>query len=243
MHTSLSEQMSINLIAYSQTDRFRRRGIVATATIPLVQAPSCFRFEAKSGNFDDGISDFLNARARLFGIAYRILRNAADADDILQEVWLRWQSTNRNEVDNPPAFLATTTTRLCINFVQSARWRHEVYLENWTPECMDASCNPATAVERDDSLKLAVQLLLEKLSSAERAAFILREAFDFSYVRIAGFLQLEVDNTRQLVSRARKRLTSDRRTVSGSSEQRRLLNAFISAAKQGDMAALEGILA
>jgi RNA polymerase sigma factor (sigma-70 family) len=243
MLITLSKQMSINLITYSPAGPFRRRCIVATASIPLVQAPSCFRFEARSGDFDDGISDFLNARARLFGIAYRMLKNAADAEDILQEVWLRWQSTNRGEVENPPAFLATTTTRLCINFVQSARWRHEVYVENWTPECVDASCNPATAVERDETLKLAVQLLLEKLSAAERAAFILREAFDFSYGRIAGFLQLEVVNTRKLVSRARKRLTSDRCTAFGAREQRRLLDAFITAAQQGDMAALEGLLA
>lgn len=217
---------------------------MATAALEhLSQPASSLLFDAKTGEYDDGLSVFVDVRARLFGIAYRMLGSAADAEDILQDVWLRWQSTNRSAVENPPAFLATTTKHLCINLTHCARWRHETFIETWLPEAVDAGSDPALGVERGETLKLATQLLLEKLSPTERAAFILREAFDYSYRRIADFLQMEVDNTRQLVSRARKRITDGRRTSVGSGEQRRLLEAFIAAAQKGDMAALESLFA
>ena len=108
---------------------------------------------------------------------------------------------------------------------------------------MDTNSDPGLCAEREETLKLAVQMLLEKLSPAERAAYVLREAFDYSYCQIAYILQMEEANTRQLVSRARKHLADGRRTPVGSDEQRRFLEAFIAAAHNGDMAALEGFLA
>ena len=157
--------------------------------------------------------------------------------------WLLWQSTNRSVVENPYAFLATTTTRLCINVAQSAHSRHETHSGTWRLEPVDASSDPALGAERGEALRLAVLILLEKLTPAERAAYILREAFDYSYRQIANILQMEEANTRQLVSRARKHIADRRRQPVGSGEQRRLLEAFIAAAQQGNMTALEGLFA
>jgi len=192
---------------------------------------------------DDGFSAFADVRPRIFRIAYRILGCAAAADDIVQDVWLRWQSTNRSVVENPPAFLARTTTRLCFNLAQSAHSRHETHLGTLLPEPADTSADPALSAERSEALRLAALVLLEKLSPTERAAYILREAFDYSYRQIADILQMEEANTRQLVSRARKHIADSRRTPISSGEQQRLLSALTAAAQKGDMAALEGFFA
>jgi RNA polymerase sigma factor (sigma-70 family) len=196
-----------------------------------------------TSTFDDALSAFLSVRPRLFGIAYRMLRSAAEAEDIVQDVWVRWQTADRSGVRDAPAFLATTTTRLAINVIQSARYRRETYVEPCMPEPVDTSADPGLGAERSEALEFAVQLLLEKLSRTERAAYVLREAFDYSYRRIAGILRLEEANARQLVTRARQHVADDRRAAVSSVEQHRLLAAFISAARRGDVADLEGILA
>jgi RNA polymerase sigma-70 factor (TIGR02957 family) len=192
---------------------------------------------------DDGLSEFVKGRPRLFGIAYRILGSAAEAEDIVQDVWVRWQCTNRRVVRDAPAYLATATTRLAINLAKSARSRREVYVGPWLPEPVDTSTDPLLGAERGEALEFAVLLLLEKLSPTERAAYVLREAFDYPYRQIAEILQLEEANTRQLVTRARQHITDGRRTPVSSGEQRRLLEAFIAAAQKGDIAALEGLFA
>jgi RNA polymerase sigma-70 factor (ECF subfamily) len=192
---------------------------------------------------DHGLSDFFSVRPRLFGIAYRMLGSAAEADDLVQDVWLRWQSTNRSVVEDPPAYLATTATRLAINVAQSARSRREAYVGTWLPEPIDTSNDPRLGAERGESLELAVLLLLEKLAPTERAAYILREAFDYSYEQIADVLHTSEDNARQLVSRARKHIADGRRRPVSSAEQRRLLDVFIAAARKGNLEALEGLLA
>jgi RNA polymerase sigma-70 factor (TIGR02957 family) len=193
--------------------------------------------------YDDGLSAFAPVRSRLFGIAYRMLGSAAEAEDVVQDVWMRWQCMNRNTVENPPAFLATTTTRLCINVSQSAHTRRETYVGTWLPEPVDTSADPGIGAERNEAVKLAVLLLLEKLSPTERASYVLREAFDYPYDQIASILQMEEANVRQLVCRARKHIADGRRTSVGSNEQRRFLEAFIAAAQKGDMAALESLFA
>jgi RNA polymerase sigma-70 factor (TIGR02957 family) len=190
---------------------------------------------------EDALSEFVKVRSRLFGIAYRILGSAAEAEDIVQDVWLRWQATDRSVVLDPPAFLATAATRLAINLTQSARSRHEVYVGPWLPEPVDTSIDPHLGAERGQALEFAVLLLLEKLSPTERAAYVLREAFDYPYRQIAEILQLEEANTRQLVTRARQHISEGRRAPVSSSEQRRLLEAFIDAARKGNLAALEGL--
>src|SRR5262249_30752402 len=117
---------------------------------------------------DDGLSAFMSVRPRLFGIAYRILGSAAEAEDVVQDAWVRWQSTDRSLVRDAAAFLATTTTRLAINVMQSARSRREKYAEPCLPEPVDTTADPAVGVERGEGLKAAILLLLEKLSPTER---------------------------------------------------------------------------
>src|SRR2546426_633456 len=192
---------------------------------------------------DDGLSAFIAARPRLFGIAYRMLGSVAEAEDIVQDVWLRWQSTRRSVILNPAAYLATTTTRLCINAAQCARERRETYVGPWLPEPVDTSADPGLGAERDQALRLAVLVLLEKLTPTERAAYILREAFDHPYSQIAEILRMEEANARQLVTRARQHLTGGRRAPVSSGEQRRILSVFIDAAQNGNLAALEKLLA
>src|SRR5262249_48863884 len=170
-----------------------------------------------------------------------MLENTAEAEDIDQDAWLRWYSTNRSMVENPPAYLATTTTRLCINLAQSAHTRRETHFDAWLSEPVDTSSDPALGAERGEALKLAVLLLLERLSPRERAAYVLREAFDYSYRQIAGILNIEEGTTRQLVSRARKHIADDRCASVTSDDQQRLLDAFVGAAQKGDLVALESL--
>jgi RNA polymerase sigma-70 factor (TIGR02957 family) len=216
---------------------------IATAEAPLTRTPPPGRLGSEPDGCDDGLSAFTEVRPRLFGIAYRMLGSATEAEDILRDAWLRWQATNRGVVENPGAFLATTTTRMCINFVQSARSRRETYVGPWLPEPVDTSSDPALGAERGEALGLAVLLLLEKLSPTERAAYVLREAFDYSYRQIADILQIEDANARQLVSRARKHIADGRRKPAGPAERQRFLEVFIGAAQKGDLAALEGLFA
>jgi RNA polymerase sigma-70 factor (TIGR02957 family) len=211
---------------------------------PPMQTPPSVHLDAEIDEKTDGLSIFTSVRPRLFGIAYRMLGSAAEAEDIVQDVWLRWQqSANLSTVENPAAYLATITTRLCINVAQSAHSRRETYIGTWLPEPVDTSADPGIGAERDEALKLAVLVLLEKLTPTERAAYVLREAFDYSYREIADILQMEEANARQLVTRARKHVVEGRRTSVSPGEQRRLLEAFVTAAQNGDMAALEALFA
>ena len=192
---------------------------------------------------DDGLSAFMSVRPRLFGIAYRMLRTAAEAEDVVQDVWVRWQTANRSSVRDAAAFLATTTTRLAINVMQSARSRRETDAGPWLPEPVDTSADPELGAERGEGLEAGILLLLEKLSPAERAAYILREAFDYPYREIGKVIRLEEANARQVVTRARQHVANGRRTSANSTEQQRLLAAFIAAAQTGTVTGLERFLA
>jgi RNA polymerase sigma-70 factor (ECF subfamily) len=197
--------------------------------------------ESKTVTCDDGLAAFLSLRPRLFGIAYRMLRNAAEAEDVVQDVWLRWQTADRSVVRDAAAFLATTATRLAINVMQSARARRETYVGPWQPEPVDASGDARLAAERGQALACGVRMLLEKLTPTERAAYILREAFDYAYRDIAAVLRLAEANARQVVTRARQHIGSGRKTAICSTQHKRLLEAFIAAAQDGDVAGLEDL--
>lgn len=192
---------------------------------------------------DQAESVFTAARPRLFGIAYRMTGSVADAEDLVQEVWLRWQLADRESVLNPEAYLATAITRLAINESRTARARRETYVGPWLPEPVDTGADPQLGAERGAVLELAVLMLLEKLTPTERAAYVLREAFDYPYREIAEIVQTSEAATRQLVSRARKHLADERRTPVDLSEQRKLLEAFVAAAQAGDLAGLEKLFA
>lgn len=197
-------------------------------------------------DLDQAAAVFLGARPRLFGIAYRMLGSAAEAEDIVQDTWLRWQSTDRTAVLDPTAFLATITVRLALNSAQSARSRRETYIGPWLPEPIDTASDPHLGAERAEALSLAVLLLLEKLSPTERAAYVLREAFDYSYSTIAEILQTTDVNVRQIVSRARRHVAEGSHKSSpspGFEQQNRLLQAFIQAAQKGELQQLESLFA
>lgn len=196
-----------------------------------------------TSDLDEAAAVFAGVRPRLFGIAYRMLGSAVEAEDIVQDAWIRWQGYDRSKVIEPAAFLATTTTRLAINAAQSARVRRESYIGPWLPEPVDTANDPALGAERDDALEIALLHLLEKLSPTQRAAYVLREAFDYPYDEIAEILQLSEANVRQLVSRSHKRLATERRDPVAKGEHRRLLQAFLAAARKGDLSALEELLA
>ena len=193
-------------------------------------------------NLDDALAAFQAVRGRLFGIAYRMLGSASEAEDIVQEAWLRWQGTDRTVVQDSPAFLATTTTRLAINALRSARAQRETYIGPWLPEPVDTSEDPTLGAERAEALGFAVLVMLERLTPTERAAYVLREAFAYPYEQICEIVQVSETAARQLVSRARKHLTGERRREVPQSEQRRLLTAFLAAAKTGDLVKLERLL-
>ena len=172
---------------------------------------------------------FAEVRPRLFGIAYRMLGSVSEAEDIVQETWVRWQTCDRSLVRHAPAFLATTATRLAINVGQSARVRRETYVGPWLPEPVDTSADPELGALHGEALEFAVLLILEKLSPTERAAYVLRQAFDYPYEQIAEVIQQTEGNARQLVSRARKRLAEEKRAEVSVSEQRQLLEALFAA--------------
>lgn len=184
---------------------------------------------------------FVAARPRLFGLAYRMLGSASEAEDVVQDAWIRWQGAEHATIADPLAFLVTTTTRLAINALQSARARRETYIGPWLPEPIDTSADPSLGAEREEALSLAILHLLEKLTPTERAAYVLREAFDYEYEAIASILSREEANVRQLVARARKHLAEERKAPVTGEAQRRLLETFIAASKQGDRAALESL--
>src|SRR4029079_894423 len=130
---------------------------------------------------EDAAVTFLGFRDRLYGIAFRIMNDSAAAEDIVQDAWVRWQTCDRSVVLDPLAFLTTTTKRLCINVLQSARARHETHTGSWLPDPVDPHADPQRRVEQCEALELAALTLLERLSPPERAAYVLREAFDYSY--------------------------------------------------------------
>jgi RNA polymerase sigma-70 factor, ECF subfamily len=189
------------------------------------------------------VASFEAVRPRLFGIAYRTLESAADADDVVQDAWIRWHRTDRDKVRDTAAFLATTTKRLALNVAQSARVRHETSVDPWHPEPVDVHADPTLGAERREALELAMRMLLEKLSASERAAYVLREAFDYPHRRIGDVLATSEVNARQLVARARLRLAGEPRRRVGAAEQHRCIDAFVDAAQTGDLGALEELLA
>ena len=192
---------------------------------------------------DVEVDVFEQVRPRLFGIAYRMLGSATEADDVLQDAWVRWQGTDRDAVAEPGAYLATVVTRLSIAELTSARARRESYVGPWLPEPVDTSADPLLGAERAEALSIAVLVLLERLSPAERAAFVLHAAFDYPHSRVAEVLETSEANARQLFARARRHLDDARPRPVASAERARLLAAFLSAAQQGDLETLEGVLA
>jgi RNA polymerase sigma-70 factor (ECF subfamily) len=205
-------------------------------------AGSYARLDRAGAVSDADAASFQQVRPRLFGIAYRVLGSASDADDVVQDAWIRWHRTDRTEVRDPASFLAATTTRLAINVIQSARARHENHIEPQLIDRADTRADPLLDAQRGEALELALGALLEKLSPAERAVYVLREAFDYPYRRISEVLPVSEANARQLITRARRRLAGEHRRPINVRERQRFLDAFVVAAKTGELARLEQVL-
>lgn len=168
-----------------------------------------------------------------------MLGSASDAEDLLQDVWVRWQTADRSRVRCPIAFLLVATTRLAINVLHSARARREIHVDPVLLEPVDPDDDPGLSAERGEALDEAMRRLLETLTPAERAAYVLRVAFNYRYGEIARILHIENANARQLVNRARTHLSSGRCAPASLVERRRLRTAFVAAAGNGDLAGLE----
>jgi RNA polymerase sigma-70 factor (ECF subfamily) len=180
-------------------------------------------------------------RELLFGIAYRMLGSVAEAEDVVQEAYLRRERAG--DVANERAFMAAVTTRLAIDVLRSARMRRETYVGEWLPEPLVEDEAPA-AVESSDDVSLAMLILLERLTPVERAVFVLRESFDLDFAEIADIVERSQANCRQILSRARRRLGDERpRFDPDPSERRALAERFLAAARDGDLAGLVAILA
>ena len=191
---------------------------------------------------DTALAAFEKVRPRLFGVAYRMMGSVTEADDVLQDAWLRWQGTDRDAVRNPEAFLTTVVTRLSLNALTSARATRETYVGSWLPEPVSTGDDPALGADRAEALELAVVMLLERLDPAERAAYVLREAFAYPYRQIAAVLAVNEAAARQLAHRARGHIGRERATVIDPAERERIMTAFAAAATRGDLAALESVL-
>jgi RNA polymerase sigma-70 factor (ECF subfamily) len=188
------------------------------------------------------VASFEALRPRLFGIAYRTLQSPADAEDVVQDAWMRWHRTDHDNVRDAAAFLATTTKRLALNVAQSAHARHQTTINPRHPEPVDIHADPTLGAEQHEALELAIRTLLEKLPASERAAYLLREAFDYPYRQIADVLAVSEANARQLVTRARLHLASEPRRQLSTAEHQQLTDAFVHAAQTGDLTTLEQLL-
>jgi len=202
----------------------------------------------------DPSATFEPHRRRLLGLAYRMLGSMAEAEDAVQEAYLRWHDTDRDIVKEPRAFLMTTTTRICLDVLKSARMKREEYVGPWLPDPITdtASLAPDAQTELAEDLSVALLLALDRLSPLERAAFLLHDVFDYSFSQVAAALGRNEAACRQLASRARTRVKEARPkgltpSPGGSNaidpKHAELLSAFISASRSGDIETLTRMLA
>ncbi len=190
-----------------------------------------------------GLAEFEARRPRLFALAYRMLGAAGEAEDVVQEAYLRWDSVDRAEIRSAEAWLTTVVVNLCRSWLDSARARRETYTGPWLPEPVptgSGELGPLETAEQRELVSLAMLTLLERLSPIERAVFVLREAFAYPHAEIAELLELTEANCQQLYHRARQRIRMDRARFETPPERaRELFERFLIAARTGDVAALE----
>jgi len=184
----------------------------------------------------DDTSIFEQARPRLLGLAYRILGSRADAEDAVQDAFIKWQGADRDAIDNPDGWLTTVCTRRCIDMLQAAHRTRVDYVGTWLPEPVFTVTAEDDARELSSSLSTAFLLMLERLTPKERAAYLLHDILDVSYEDVAKTLDMEEAACRKLISRARQNIERDKvRHVTPLAQQEKLLAAFQDAASGGDM--------
>lgn len=194
------------------------------------------------------MTTFEEYRPLLFAIAYRMLGTVNEAEDMVQEAYLRWQAVDLALIQSPKAFLTTIISRLCLDHLKSAQARREVYVGPWLPEPLptapDSPHDPAETVEAQDTLSMAFLILLQQLSPLERAVFLLREVFDYGYDEIARVVGREEAACRQVFSRAKKHLVEKRPRYSSPPEAHTILfTQFLMACQTGDVESLQNLLA
>jgi RNA polymerase sigma-70 factor (ECF subfamily) len=192
------------------------------------------------------LATFDQYRGLLFSIAYRMLGSVADAEDVLQETYIRWQQARDEEIRSPRAFLVTIVSRLCINQLQSARVQREEYVGPWLPEPIvtGRGSDPLEVVRIDESLSMAFLVMLERLTPVERAVFLLREVFAYEYSELAAILGQSETNCRQILSRAKQHVGAMRpRFKISQSKKKDLLERFFKATSSGDIEGLVALLA
>jgi RNA polymerase sigma-70 factor (ECF subfamily) len=184
-------------------------------------------------------------RSQLFGIAYRMLGQVSEAEDTVQEAFLRWTQADQAAIENPAAWLTTVVTRLCLDRLKSAQRRRETYVGPWLPEpLLTDDVDPADIAGTTDTLTFAFLVVLERLSSAERAAFLLHDVFGFEHAEIAAMLEKSPAAIRQLAARARRHLAENRpRYEQDITRRREVAEAFSAAALGGDLERLMEVLA
>jgi len=208
----------------------------------------------RSASMSDPAASFEPYRRRLLGLAYRMLGSMADAEDAVQEAYVRWHGADRANVSEPRAFLMTTTTRICLDMLTSARARREEYVGPWLPEPVldTAALAPDSQTELAEDLSIALLLTLDRLSPLERAAFLLHDVFDFSFSEVATALDRNAAACRQLAARARSHVRAARprgtsapaaRSGEIDAKHAQLLSAFAAATQSGDLQALTELLA
>jgi RNA polymerase sigma-70 factor (ECF subfamily) len=192
------------------------------------------------------LTTFNEHRSLLFAIAYRMVGSVADAEDVLQDAFIRWQQASHDEIRSPKAFLVTIVSRLCINHLQAARVQREEYVGQWLPEpvATDPASDPESALWADESLSMAFLVVLERLNPVERAVFLLREVFDHDYAEIAKALGRSEAHCRQILRRAKEHVHAARpRFTTTAREQSDLLARFVQATGKGDLDELVALLA
>ncbi|SUA74321.1 RNA polymerase sigma factor SigJ [Nocardia otitidiscaviarum] len=190
---------------------------------------------------------FERSRARLEAIAYRLLGSASDAEDAVQDTFVRWHAADHELVETPEAWLTKVLTNICLNQLTSARARRESYVGQWLPEPVfagDRMFGPADTVEQRESVSIAMLTLMERLTARERVVYVLREAFGYSHGEIADMLELTESNCYQIYRRAKQHLASDRtRREVDDAAARKVVEEFLAAALSGDTDALVRMLA
>ncbi|WP_017615339.1 RNA polymerase sigma factor SigJ [Nocardiopsis salina] len=182
-------------------------------------------------------------RPLLTGVAYRVLGDHSEAEDVVQETWMRWDTVDHTSVDDPRAYLVTTASRLALDRARSARARRESYVGEWLPEPAAPEENAEQRAETADSVEFALLVVLQTLSPLERAVFVLREAFAFPYTQVAEVVGRSESTTRQLARRAREHVREQRpRFTADRAEHRRITERFLTASLEGDLEGLTELL-
>lgn len=212
--------------------------LIGLETAPPDHGTAC----AAATELELALELFQRERMRLFRLAVRVIGDAASAEDVVQEAWMRWQRTDRSQIKNPAAFLTTTTTNLAINVIQSARHRRETPTDSPILDRADHAHDPSARALQIGAVERTLAHLMARLTRGELAAYLLRKGFDYPYCDIAGLLGTSTANSRQLVRRAQPKMHGESQRSLDRELHRELVAAFLRGSRTGDLHDLEQLL-